>query len=453
MAEKIVETEIVVVGAGGCGLTAALIAAEHGKQVLLLERDTDVGGSTAMSASIIVAAGSSLQRANGESGTPDELAADIFRLNNRQSNTAVTKALCAASGPLMDWLVAKGIPLEHMPSYKYPGMTRSWIHSSPQRDGSEMTDALLEAVQQQGKIDLRLNTGVTGLISNAGSVKGLNAVTSTGESLTVNAQSVILAASGFGNNKTMVNRHIPEFADAPYFGAQYATGDSIRWGQSLGAAVDHMGAYQSHSSIAYPKMMLVTTYLINHGAIQVNQQGRRFGDETDSYAGHALAVQAQPGGFVVELFDWDILNQTLADYPRFKQCLSAGIVERGETMTELAQQFDLDHGHLTRAVEGYNMAILSERDEFGRTRFGVPLTPPFYGIKVTSALVQTLGGLRVDADARVIRADGTAISGLYAGGGTVSGLAGERPEGYLAGAGLLSAFGLGWIAGHAAAQA
>jgi fumarate reductase flavoprotein subunit len=452
MTEKIVETEIAIVGAGGCGLTAALVAADHGKQVLLLERDAHIGGSTAMSAGIFIAAGSRLQRANGELGTPDELADDIFRLNGRQSDWAVTRALCVISGPLMDWLLAKGVQLEHMPTYRYAGMTKSWIHSPPQRDGAVITGALLEAVLQQANIDLRRNIGVTALTSSEGSVNGLLAVTSAGEPLTVNAQSVILAASGFGNNKIMVNRYIPSFTEAPYFGAKYATGDAIEWGQSLGAKLDHMGTYQSHSSISYPKMMLVTTYLINHGAIQVNQQGQRFGDETDSYAGHALAVQAQPGRVVVELFDEAILQQTLANYPRFSECIAAGIVERGQTLVELAQRFDIDEDILARTIENYNASVVSGRDEFGRTLFGAPLLSPFHGISVTSALVQTLGGLRVDARARVVDAQSTLIPGLYAGGGTASGLAGDQPEGYLAGAGLLSAFGLGWIAGRDAAK-
>ncbi|NCF65785.1 MAG: FAD-dependent oxidoreductase [Chloroflexi bacterium] len=452
MIEKMVETDIAIVGAGGCGLTAALVATEQGKRVLLLERNSAVGGSTAMSAGIFVAAGSRLQRENGETGTPEELAADILRLNGRQSDASLTKTLCFASGPLMDWLVDQGVPLEHMPDYKYPGMSRSWIHSPPQRDGLVMTNVLLRAVKRQPAIDLHLQTRVAGLTSTAEMVTGLTATRPDGESISVRAQSVILAASGFGANPSMVAHYIPEFAGAQYYGAQYATGDAIQWGQSMGAATDHMGAYQSHSSIAYPKKMLVTTYLINHGAIQVNQHGRRFGDETDSYAGHALAVQAQPNHVVVELFDEYILNETLENYPRFTECLSAGIVERSETLAELAQKFNLDGDNLARTVSSYNTAVLTGKDDFGRSRFGEPLSSPFYGISVTSALVQTLGGLRVDARARVKRLDETPIPGLYAGGGSASGMAGERPQGYLAGTGLLSAFGLGWIAGHDAAR-
>lgn len=451
MDEQIVETDVAVVGAGGCGLTAALAASERGKRVLLLERASEVGGSTAMSAGIFVAAGSQLQLANGETGTPEELAEDIFRLNNGQSDVGVTKALCRASGPLMDWLANLGVPLEHMPDYRYPGMSRAWMLSPPERHGLVITEVLLRRVRGQPNIDLRLKTKVTGLKMTNESVDGLEAVSekgSDGQTITVLAQAVILAASGFGANPELVRRYIPELVGAPYYGAPYATGDAIEWGQSLGAAVDHMAAYQSHSSIAQPRMMLVTTYLINLGAIQVNQQGRRFGDETDTYAGHALAVQAQPGRTVIELFDERILRQTTADYPRFNECLEAGIVYRAESLAEMALHFELPSRSLEETVDQYNHAVQAGRDEFGRTRFNKPLAAPFYGTRVTSALVQTLGGLRVDARARVLQPDGRPLPGLYAGGGSAAGLAGDRVEGYLAGTGLLAAFGLGWIAGR-----
>ena len=148
------------------------------------------------------------------------------------------------------------------------------------------------------------------------------------------------------------------------------------------------------------------------------------------------------------MFDEGILRQTLANYPRFGECLEAGHVQKAGTLADLARHFKIEPNNLVRTVEKYHAALKTGRDEFGRTQFGGPLTPPYYGIRVTSALVQTLGGLRVDARARVLRPDGTPLPDLYAGGGTAAGLAGDRPEGYLAGTGLLAAFGLGWIAGH-----
>jgi fumarate reductase flavoprotein subunit len=213
-----------------------------------------------------------------------------------------------------------------------------------------------------------------------------------------------------------------------------------------------MTSYQAHSSIAIPDTMLVSTYLINHGALQVNARGERFGDETLTYERHAAAVQAQPDRTVVEIFDALILQETLANYPRFADCQAAGIVQRADSLAELASIFELDPDILGTTLAAYEAACRRGHDAFGRTRFGEPLRAPFYGITVTSALVQTLGGLRIDARGQVLRTDGSPIPGLYAGGGTAAGFAGDRPEGYLAGMGLLAAFGLGWIAAKSIAR-
>ncbi len=453
MPEQEIETDIVVVGAGGCGLTAALAGAERGARVLLLESDSHPGGSTSMSAGLFVAAGSALQRANGETGTAAELAEDILRLNAGQSDPVVTQALCEASGPLTDWMAGQGVPLEHMAGYRYAGMSRSWLHSTPQRAGSEIVAPLVARVHHAPHVKLQLGTAVTGLISSNGEVSGVTARSTDGAAIQITARAVVLAAAGFGANRDMVAEYLPGIAGMPYYGALNASGAAIRWGRALGAPLDHMSAYQSHSSIAHPEPMLVTTYLINFGAIQVNQQGRRFGDETDAYAGHAGAVQRQPGKAVVEVFDGGILRRTMSNYPRVQECVEAGIVQRAETAGELDRQFDLDSEQLSATLSKYNGAVALGADEFGRTRFGEPLRPPYFGVRVTSALVQTLGGLRVDAKARVQGPQGKPIPGLYAGGGTAAGLAGDSPEGYLAGTGLLAAFGLGWIAGRQAGSA
>ena len=180
--------------------------------------------------------------------------------------------------------------------------------------------------------------------------------------------------------------------------------------------------------------------------------GRRFGDETGTYAGHAVAVQQQPGQVVFELFDERILERTLANYPRFNECQNAGIVKKAKSLSELAQYFGLNSENLMATIKKYNKDVVAGFDNFGRTRFESPLSPPYYGIQATSALVQTLGGLQVNEEARVLRPDGQPVPGLFAGGGSATGLAGSRAEGYLAGTGLLAAFGLGRIAGQVAAR-
>jgi fumarate reductase flavoprotein subunit len=444
------ETEIAIVGAGGCGLVAALAAAEQGARVLLLEKGTAAGGTTSLSAGLIIAAGSHFQQSNGELGTPEELAADIFNKNGHSSDEAVTQALCRVSGPLLDWLAGHGLGLEHLAGYRYPGMSRFWLHAPPERHGIVMVEALLAAVEKEEKIELRLNTPVIGLEVVTGRVAGVRATAPTGEVLHIAAHKVILAADGFGANREMVSQYIPAVGEALYYGAPGAMGEAIRWGLELGAATDHMAGFQPHSSIAYPEELLVTAYLLNSGAIQVNQQGRRFSDETKAYAGHALAIQQQPGRVVYEIFDERIYRLAEANYQRFNESVEAGIIFSANTLAELADYFDLDINTLNETVAAYNAAIARGQDEFGRREFGAALQPPYFGIRVTSALVQTQGGLRLDSQARVLRPDGTPVPNLYAGGGTAAGFAGDDPEGYLAGVGLLAALGLGQIAGREA---
>ncbi len=442
-------TDIAVVGAGGCGLIAALVAAKHGKRVILFEKENRAGGNTAMSAGLIMAAGSRVQRVAGENGTAEELAADIWNANGATSDRDVTLALCRASGATMDWMLDYGVPLELMMGYRYPGHSRFWLHATPERHGEPIVQALLSAIEREPKIDFRLSTPVTKLLTDdAGNVISIQA----GERLQIHARKVILAADGFGANRAMVEQFIPSFTQAIYYGALGCTGDAINWGMEIGAATAFMDSFQPHSSIAFPERIFVTTYIVNNGGIQVNRLGKRFSDETRGYAEHALAVQQQPSRVVYEIFDQRIRRAAEAGYARFYECADAGVIRTADTIAELATQLNIDSATLEETIAEYNAAIKIGRDEFGRTSFGEPLSPPFFAIAVTSALFHTQGGLVIDSRARVLRLDGSVIPNLYAGGGTAAGFAGGGYGGYLGGIGLLSAFALGKIAGEDAAR-
>lgn len=442
-------TDIAIVGAGGCGLIAALVAAEHGKRVVLLEKENRAGGNTGISAGLVIAAGSRLQRTAGENGTAEELAADIWNANGATSDHDVTLALSRESGATMDWMFDHGVPLELMLGYRYPGHSKFWLHATPERHGEPIVRALVSAIEREPKIDLRLSTPATKLLTDdSGSVIGVEANSQT----QIRARKVILAADGFGANREMVERFIPSFTQAMYYGAPGNTGDAINWGIEIGAATKFMDSFQPHSSIAFPERIFVTTYIVNNGGIQVNRFGKRFSDETRGYAEHALAVQQQPGRVVYEIFDQRIRRAAEAGYARFYECVDAGVIRTADTIAQLAAQSNIDPAALEQTIAEYNAAITIGKDEFGRTSFGQPLSPPFFAIAVTSALFHTQGGLVIDAHARVLRRDGSAIPNLYAGGGTAAGFAGNGYGGYLGGIGLLSAFALGKIAGEHTAQ-
>lgn len=439
---------LVVVGAGGSGMVAALAASRAGGRVLILEKGKEPGGNTALSTGLIPAAGARFQREAGIlDDTPGLMAEDIFHKNKHQSDPALTQRLCETSAGLVEWLVDEvGCELVCYTDFLYPGQTRFRMHGPPQGYGAELVRQLTSAVRSDPSVELRLDTPVCELVFDGDRVAGVK----TGEHV-IEADVVILTLDGFGGNPEMVRDRIgTEVAGAPYFGSPDNVGDGVRWGVAAGAATEHLDAYQGHGSVAVPDGPLVTWGLVTNGAVLVNRHGRRFGDESRGYSEFAREVLAQPGGEAWEIFDKRVYEASRGT--RFEEVISAGKVVRGETPEELAAALGLPADELAVTLRSVNRAASGEGpDSFGRDSFADGLSdPPFYGIHVCGALFHTQGGLKVDTSARVLRPDSSAIPGLYAGGGTAVGISGRGAEGYLAGNGLLAALGLGKIAGEAA---
>lgn len=439
---------LIVVGAGGCGMVAALAASRSGGRVLVLEKGDEPGGNTALSTGLIPAAGTRFQREAGIlDDTPELMAEDIFEKNKHQSDPALTRRLCETSAELAEWLVDEaGCELVCYTDFFYPGQTRFRMHGPPQGYGAELVRQLTDAIRRDSSTELHLNTPVRGLVFDGDRVVGVR--TDGGE---IAAEAVVLALDGFGGDPEMVRKRIgPEVAEAPYFGSPNNVGDGVRWGVAAGAATEHLDAYQGHGSVAVPDGPLVTWGLVTNGAILVNRDGRRFGDESRGYSEFAREVLDQPGGEAWEIFDKRVHDASRGT--RFEEVISANKVVERETVEDLAATLGLPVEALAETVAAANrVACGGESDPFGRDSFAGGLSePPFYGIHVRGALFHTQGGLKVDTSARVLRPDFSPIPGLYAGGGTAVGISGRGAEGYLAGNGLLAALGLGKIAGEAA---
>jgi fumarate reductase flavoprotein subunit len=268
----------------------------------------------------------------------------------------------------------------------------------------------------------------------------------------IGCKALILACNGFGGNPDLVRRYIPEMADALYFGHSGNRGDAIVWGNSLGARLCHLGAYQGHGSVATPHNILISWAVIMQGGVQVNREGHRFSDETQGYSEQAAEVLRQPGGFA-----WNVFDERIAGVARqfedFREAERSGAVLTADGIAALAEAMHVSPATLVAEWdEGERLKLIGGQDRYGR-RFiaGQSCHPPYYAVRVTGALFHTQGGLAVDAEGRVKRKNGTSFPNLFAAGGAAAGVSGSIAAGYLSGNGLLTATVLGRSTGGAAA--
>jgi fumarate reductase flavoprotein subunit len=445
---------VVVIGAGACGLTAALAAREAGAEVLVLERDAKPAGSTALSTGLIPAAGTRFQRALGIEDSPELLAADIWHKAKGATDRAIVDAVANASGPTIEWLADRhGVAFKLVEGFLYPGHSVLRMHGTPHRTGEELEGALLAAASRLG-IDIVSSAVATDLYAQPdGRVVAVGFARPDGAKEVVGCEALVLACCGFGGNKEMVRKHIPEIADAEFWGHVGNKGDAIEWGTALGAAVADLGSYQGHGAVATPYGNPVNWGLLTNGGYQVNTLGVRFSNEVRGYSEQAVEVIAQPGRVAWDVFD-ETRERPILGFADYDEIRSLGGVKQAESVHALAALMGVSAEALERTnAEVDALRASAQEDRWGRKFVGTaPLAAPFCAIKVTGALFHTQGGLVIDPAAAVLRPDGTALPNLFAGGGAARGLSGPSNWGYFSGGGLLTATTLGRIAGGSAAR-
>jgi fumarate reductase flavoprotein subunit len=417
---------VAIVGAGACGLTAALFLRARGIDCVLLERDATPRGSTALSSGFIPAAATAVQRGAGVADSPAQFAADIQRKAHGTAAPHLVAAYTEAIVPALDGLAAHGLRFELLDGFLYPGHSARRMHTLPQRTGAALVGALASAAEAAGAT-LLTNARVHELWTDGERVLGVAYVRPDGSAEHLACGALLLACNGFGGNAAMVQELLPEMRGATFAGHAGNDGSAIAWARALGLQTADLGGYQGHGSWAVPQGALITWALMMEGGVQLNAEGRRFHDETQGYSEAAVHVLAQPGGTA-----WNVLDARLLalgrGFPDFVEAEAAGAVRHAADAAALAALIGCDAGTVATTLQG--------------TR----LVAPYAAIRVTGALFHTQGGIAINARTHALRADGTPHPNLYAAGGAARGVSGNAVWGYLSGNGLLSAVAGGYLA-------
>ena len=470
--DSTVDADVVVVGAGGAGMTAAITAAGEGKSVVILESQSMVGGNSVRATGGMNAGKTVYQDENefGESaGVEKTLKTAAEKYADNETITALAKTvseqwaayqanptgyfdsvelmeldtmiggkgindpelvetLCANSADAIDWLDEHGITLHNVSSFGGASVKR--IHRPVNAEGktvsvgSYMIPLLQENCEKAG-VKMMLDTTATEILTDAnGAAVGVKATGASGETVTVNAKAVVLATGGFGANLDMVVKYKPELKGFMTTNAPGIQGQGIEMAQAIGAATVDMDQIQIHPTVEANTAALITEGLRGDGAVLINAEGKRFIDEVGTRDVVSAAEIAQTGSY-----SWLVVDQAMVDASSVIQgYIKKGYTVTGATYEELGEAMGVDAAAFAETMEKWNGYVEAKNDpDFGRTSFANPLnTAPYYAVKVTAGVHHTMGGLKINANTEVLNEKGEVIPGLFAAGEVTGGVHGAN---------------------------
>lgn len=453
------EVDLIVVGGGLAGYSAALEAAERGASVLLLEREPKIGGATILSGGSFAFADTPLQRGLGIADSDQLLFDDLRRVGGYENDEALVRVYVENQRETYDWLGACGVRFEHV--FIASGQSVPRGHS---RNASEVLNLVADRAHRTGRVGTRLRARVTRLLREGedGPVTGVNVHTAAGERHVRANRGVVLATGGFSRNEQLLKLFVPWQLGAQRMGGPGNVGEGLLMAWRLGAAFRDTayikGTFGSHVSAgAEDHFLLFPMYA---GGIIVNKHAERFVDESLSYKLLGDACLRQPDCIGYQIFDQPIFERGRPGIPSmdFAADFEAGRVIVEPTLDALASRLGLEPQQLARTVAQYNRYVTQGKDEaFGRdglcNHFGDLVTigkPPFYAFVSTAVILATYCGLTVDASACVQDVFGQPIRGLYAAGGVMGGFHGKA---YMTGTANVKAAIFGRVAARTAVAA
>ncbi|MBN2299279.1 MAG: flavocytochrome c [Deltaproteobacteria bacterium] len=440
------ETDVIIVGAGGAGLSAAIEAVDAGARVIVLEKMPVVGGNTNYATGGINAAGTPQQEAKGIKDSQKLFFDDTMKGGHSLNNPELVEVLTSNAKDTVAWLVGLGADLSDVGRLGGHSVNRSHRPAGGGAVGKEIVTTLRNAAKDRS-IDIRTRTTVIRIIQDpAGNVTGVGIKNRSGKELEISAKAVVLTCGGFGASKDKVSNYRPEFAQFGTTNHPGATGDGIDLSRPLGVQFVDLDQIQTHPTVVPGKGIMITEAVRGNGAILVNRAGKRFVDEMTTRDVVSNAIIAQQDSTSYLFFDQGVREslKAIEGYVRLK------LMTEGATLKDLAGGIGIDAANLEDTVARYNEAVATGKDSaFNRSTMPRRLDRPvYYAIEVSPAVHHTMGGIKINAHAEVIGRQNKPVAGLYAAGEATGGVHGANR---LGGNALADITVFGRIAGKKAA--
>lgn len=440
--------DLVVAGAGG-GLVGAIKAAQQGHKVLLIDASPDFINTcnTSMTSGMFPASGSRWQRALGIVDSPEIFQSDIMKKTKSTADVTLTKLLTEVSVELVEWMSdSLGVPWELVTDFHYPGHSVDRCLSVPGRLGILVLEPIWNEAKSKELFDFKPSTRLVDVVIKENKVVAAVVQSEGQDPVEIPTKNILIATNGYGANQKLLYEYNPEICYVHFQGSKYSRGDALAIGTKHGIATGFLDAYQGHAAVSAHSKTLVGWTTIMQGGFILNLEGKRFGDESAGYSEYAAILNDQKGNAGWLIIDQEINDQSML-FKEYAITAASGAIIWAQTLEELATKLEVPFENLNAEVENATQVDLGLRkDPHGRELFGKTLKAPFGAIKVRPALFHTQGGLKVNEKAQAIKEDGSVIANMYVAGGAAIGISGHGSDGYLAGNGLLSAFGLAYIA-------
>ncbi len=422
------QADVVVAGAGGAGMTAAITAAQAGKTVIILEKGAVSGGNSSYATGGMNAAETHYQEEQGIEDSAELYYEDTMKGGHDLNNPDLVRTLAENSSEAIDWLDSIGAPLSNI---GLAGGASAMRQHRPVNDegkilsvGAYLVEHLTSTCNDLG-VEIIYNAKVDEVLMEDGKAVGLHATGSDGNNITIKADSVVIATGGFGSNPELIVKYRPDLEGYVSTNAPTITGDAIAFLEDIGADFVDLEQIQIHPTVVQIDGSLISESLRGDGAILINKEGKRFCNEILTRDVVSAHINEQPDSYA-----WLVADEGMkAESTVIDKYVNKGYMIQCDTVADLAKLMEVDEATLQETLDKWKAACDAEKDEeFGREGYQALLTdlshPPYYAVKISPGIHHTMGGVKINTEAEVIGTDGNVIPGLFAAGEVTGGVHG-----------------------------